>query len=119
MIDELQRLLDEAGLEWRSCGDDGFVYRADEYVHFAWTDGERVYKVYRFNTDDGTLCIDGITPEQAIAATLGSGTCHITDNGPWGYPYVCSECGAAYDPDVLNGEFNFCPNCGRHVEVDE
>ena len=67
------------------------------------------------------------TPEQAIAATLGvtdarptqsesSGTCRITDNGPWGYPYVCSACGASFDPDVNNGEFNYCPNCGRRVE---
>lgn len=55
------------------------------------------------------------TPEQAIAATLGAGTCHITDNGPWGYPYVCSECGASFDPDVNGGDFNFCPNCGRKV----
>jgi len=61
------------------------------------------------------------------AATLGatdakptqeesSGTCHITDNGPWGYPYVCSACGVSFDPDVNNGEFNYCPNCGRRVE---
>jgi len=57
------------------------------------------------------------TPEQAIDATLGRGTCHITDNGPWGYPYVCSECGASFDPDVNNGEFNYCPNCGRRIEV--
>jgi len=45
-----------------------------------------------------------------------SGTCHITDNGPWGYPYVCSACGASFDPDVNGGEFNYCPNCGRRVE---
>ena len=45
-----------------------------------------------------------------------SGTCHITDNGPWGYPYVCSACGASFDTDVNNGEFNYCPNCGRRIE---
>ena len=60
---------------------------------------------------------DGHTPDEAIEriATLGRGTCCITDSGPWGYPYVCSECGASFDPDVNGGEFNFCPNCGRKV----
>lgn len=72
------------------------------------------------------LVVENATPEQAIEATLGScncsnsertnGTCRITDNGPWGYPYVCSACGASFDADVNNGEFNYCPNCGRRVE---
>lgn len=51
--------------------------------------------------------------------TRDSGTCHITDNGPWGYPYVCSACGASFDPDVNGGELNYCPNCGRRIEVDD
>lgn len=50
-----------------------------------------------------------------VAIAEGRGTCRITDNGPWGYPYVCSACGASFDPDVNNGEFNYCPNCGAKV----
>ena len=53
-----------------------------------------------------------------VGRTLGTGTCHITDNGPWGYPYVCSACGASFDPDVNGGEFNYCPNCGAKAVDD-
>lgn len=113
--DELRCLLDERGV-WHQdivdatlwTGSNGNAYTAAE-----------VYT--RGNTKPSTkrLVIRHMaTPEQAIAATLGAGTCHITDNGPWGYPYVCSACGASFDPDVNNGEFNYCPNCGRKV-VDE
>ena len=119
--DELRRLLDERGVKW----DYGITGAATT----------------RFNTNgidltftpmrDGLVCSTVLTPVQAIAATLGatdarptqeesSGTCHITDNGPWGYPYVCSACGASFDPEVYDGEFNYCPNCGRRIEeVDE
>lgn len=60
---------------------------------------------------------DGHTPDQAIEriATLGNETCSITDNGPWGYPYVCSACGASFDADVNGGDFNYCPNCRARV----
>ena len=50
-----------------------------------------------------------------VAIAEERGTCELTANGPWGYPYVCSACGASFDPDVNNGEFNYCPNCGRKV----
>ena len=58
------------------------------------------------------------TPEQAIAATLGAGTCrmeqtcHVQIAGFDVYhdDYVCSECGG----EMLDG-FKFCPTCGRRV----
>lgn len=61
------------------------------------------------------LTDEGVRKRDEREATLGRGTCRITDNGPWGYPYVCSECGASFDPDVNGGELNYCPNCGRKV----
>jgi len=115
--DILRRLLDERGVEWEG-GKRSLRWR-DRYgvmmQAFPLANGELGMGVW------------SCTPEQAIAATLGatdakptqeesSGTCHITDNGPWGYPYVCSACGASFDPDVNNGEFNHCPNCGRRIE---
>lgn len=54
--------------------------------------------------------------DKLLNATLGSGECELVDNGPWGYPYTCSACRAQYDPDILNGEWNHCPNCGKAVK---
>ena len=75
------------------------------------------------------------TPERAVAATLGPGTCHniskvMDEHGQ--ARFVCSECGAWIDsrmlwnPEYRNGEspwvsgckLNYCPNCGRKVSGD-
>ena len=100
--EELRRMLDERGVEWeRGLPTETIVREPIDALYVERPDG-RMHVYFR----------SYLTPEQAIAATLGRGTCHITDNGPWGYPYVCSECGASFDADVNNGEFNYCPNCG-------
>lgn len=53
------------------------------------------------------------TPDQAITATLGAGTCRNTNLPGYNY-FICSECGAK----VYLGEdtFSYCPKCGRKVE---
>lgn len=69
--------------------------------------------------------ICGFTPEQAIAATLGAGTCHDTHAfDSWGM-FTCSNCGAIVRRNavhVAHGEIDpqirHCPNCGAEV-VDE
>lgn len=51
----------------------------------------------------------GVTPEEAIAATLGSRECHKV----WrkdGYGF-CSECGY----NITGAWAHYCPNCGRKV----
>lgn len=122
--ERLRELLDERGVEWIPVAwnpkretfyhaANGVGFCADEY-----TDGVKIYT-------DAT-----ITPEQAIAATLGTGTCRITRQ------FTCSECGHQYptrnyEPyetcdgrteyaslgyDMLDCEKpNYCPNCGRKV----
>ena len=57
------------------------------------------------------------TEDEAIAAwnARAERACELTDNGTWGYPYVCSACDASFDADVNNGDFNYCPNCGAKV----
>jgi DNA-directed RNA polymerase subunit RPC12/RpoP len=57
--DELRRLLDERGVEYKS-----------HYLNTSWYAGMKLYMA----TDDmdGTLTVDNLTPEQAIAATLGA-----------------------------------------------
>lgn len=113
--DELRKLLDERGVEWETDRSGNRVMWGRPVDQFHDT---MEFKAVDNAMPNGGLNVHicGFTPEQAIEATLGRGTCRITDNGPWGYPYVCSACGASFDADVNNGEFNFCPNCGRRVE---
>ena len=103
----LRKMLDERGAEH---------YDRFDVTEWVSSDGEICHtSVIHSNGVTVLVLRKCVTTEQAIAATLGQETCHITDNGPWGYPYVCSACGASFDPDVNNGEFNYCPNCGRKV----
>lgn len=125
--DVLRRLLDERGVEWIPVAwnpkretfyhaANGVGFCADEY-----TDGVKIYT-------DAT-----ITPEQAIAATLGatdarptqeesSGTCRIEYHyGEW-YCTSCGEMVGTCDPDselCVDGNYvsmwNFCPMCGRRI----
>ena len=76
-------------------------------------DGEPNWRGYLWE------CFDAVTPEQAIAATLGadakptraesSDTCHNTSGNS--LYFVCSGCGD--NPLVIRP--NYCPNCGRRV----
>lgn len=101
--DLLRELLDERGVEWE---DDENVTR------FFGPDG---FEVVMQEDIDGKLdCLTPLylTPEQAIAATLGAGTCRdIALEGEW---FECSECRTV--KQLIHP--NYCPNCGRKV-VDE
>lgn len=70
------------------------------------------------NRSDTTLDVSlrQVTPEQAVEATLGRGTCRRVLYKPTGV-LVCSECGAGM-PRQLDKYcyLHFCPNCGRKVE---
>ena len=118
VTERLRALLDERGVEWRPIAwnpkketfyytSDGVGFCADEYV-----DGVKIY------TD--AL----ITPEQAIDATLGRGTCEVEcfddgmDEGMDGHWF-------AYTPPTwylscgheVNGRRpSYCPVCGRKVK---
>lgn len=48
------------------------------------------------------------------AATVGVGTCRRVFIKDW--LWECSECHSRHDNGHL---YNFCPNCGRRIEVDE
>lgn len=84
-----------------------------------------------WNRDDGCECLAygykangvpqlavkvvGFTdPSQAIAATLGAGTCHEVEDEDTGF-ICCSECGAIHD-ESYTGYYCWC--CGAKV-VDE
>lgn len=117
--DELRKLLDERGVKWEA---------RTSPTGRIWTywDAFNGHRVYASDNENGTVKIFGdwdVTPAQAIAATLGAGTCQLK---PWemerdtGF-YDCMECGCGYVADVADwAEWRFCPNCGRRiVEVGE
>ena len=102
--DELRRMLDEADVEW----DYGITGAAS--TKFNANGVELTFIDMR----DGVTCSTILTPAQAIAATVGCGTCHkVLDFD--GTAWICSECGEHIGPR----RWNFCPNCGRRIEVDE
>ena len=127
-IDELLTLLKEQGFEHYKHE----VPAEEDCV--AFYDGNRWHDCWE--SVDGEVNVTfSMTPQEAIAATLGRGTCkprevrsrfsktqeHVT--------YYC-ECGHelggymtaefpfphTYNEDKLP---NYCPNCGARIEVDE
>lgn len=113
ITDELRRMLDERGVEW---------------CPSAWDRSTETY----WKTADGNGCLatqgetklrlsfaDYFTPEQAIEATLGRGTCKPVD----GYDddgeeigTCCSECGS---PWPVYYAVRYCPVCGAKVVDDD
>ena len=104
---ELRALLEERDVKYKS-----------HYLNTSWHAGMKLYMATE--NADGTLTVDNLTPEQAISATLGNGTCRsTTDDNAW--CFACSECGKSFPRSQLHlahnhGEINYCPNCGRKVK---
>ena len=105
--DKIRALLDERGIEYVIRVPSNDTAWEHEGTHF--TAVERFGKLY-LQTSQGPM-----TPEQAIAATVGVGTCRNVSDPPSGF--LCSECGwGDFDePTHLLKDANFCPNCGREI----
>lgn len=118
--ERLRQLLDERGVE----------YRLNEHTkvfewHFDGTDGEG--SAHATEVKGGINIIAcSLTPEQAVEATLGRGTCGNASDFPK-YEFVCSACGGRLDildefdnPTVQHDDGSFgpryCPSCGRKAE---
>lgn len=114
--DELRRMLDERGVEHYD-GTESTLWLKDEHGYRASAD--------ELTSGRMSVHIWCETPEQAIDATLGPGTCHIKVYfGEW-YCTGCGDMVGTCDPDselCVDGNYvsmwNFCPNCGAKV-VDE
>lgn len=98
--DELRRLLDERGVEYRVSATGYSIDIGPNMTAYA-------------NRTDTTLDVSlrGFTPEQAVEATLGRGTCEVVEYENTGIP-VCSECGAIQTEDYT---VYYCWCCGRRV----
>ncbi len=109
-IEELRNLLDERGVEYKS-----------HYLNTSWHVGMKLYMAT--DNADGTLTVDNLTPEQAIAATLGGGECEweLEHSGTLYDKWRCSECKFLFvEPRCDQGYTdlvpNYCPNCGKAVK---
>jgi hypothetical protein len=120
--DELCRMLDEQGLEWRE-------HEAPATDCIAFFDGDGWHDCWE--SVDGEVNVTfSMTPEQAIAATLGttdanptqaesSGTCHVESSiidtyeyNRWEYELSCGHTIIWEDSEPPR----YCPNCGRRIE---
>lgn len=115
-IDELCRQLEERGEPYiRNFGDMvTWLYYSDPHS--------------AVEAMDGTLQVTGLTPEQAITATVGPGTCHLeemdidgdtasewmmTREYVFDAVYRCS-CGYRFGHTAHNRP-SYCPGCGAKV----
>lgn len=109
--DRLRELLDERGVEWKAPASYDGSTKYDTIVGDYW-----------FHEYDGKITVHGLTPEQAIAATLWAGTCELHDcEGSFSVtsrPVWRCDCGAfmtQYTDATTYHKPHFCPNCGRRV----
>ena len=116
--DELRRLLDELGVEHKDFFDQTWWEDSDGAAYIA----VETRPLDNNNPSTKLMLKRTATPEQAIAATLGAGTCvpvldSERDNQPYLKPrFVCSECGCQLTESQLGKVWqNYCPNCGRKV----
>ena len=110
--DELRAELTKRWVEWKAPASFDGTARYDTTAGGYW-----------FHEFNGKITIHGLTPAQAVEATLGRRTCHLK---PWemerdtGF-YDCMECDCGYVADVADwASWHFCPSCVRqNVGVDE
>lgn len=118
---ELRARLDECGINWwtdKYYRDTNTCWRVGD---FEWRASEK---------KDGKLligctCVKYLTPEQAIAATVGTGTCHIEvhDNldeseGMGDVWLECDKCHWQMMLEPTTPRFKYCPNCGAKVVAE-
>lgn len=116
--DKLRALLDERGIEWWT------VESLDKVpLTVCVINGVR----YKFRPQGRGIivssCTEGtVTAEQAIAMTVGVGTCELInaadDLGKGTSSCMCFKCGYTALDDWWD-EFNYCPQCGARITKED
>ena len=106
--ERLRALLTERGVEWRKAPHYSSESQDNETIFVG--NGIEWYANDHMNGRLGLRALRyEVTPEQAVEATLGRGTCHDTAlEGEW---FECSECGTVRQ--LIHP--HYCPNCGAKV----
>lgn len=115
--ERLRALLDERGVEH---------FDATECTLWGYeqtSDSTGCYRCAADEVGEGfmTLRMHHITPEQAVAATLGPGTCEVEES--WHgesemVEYRCTACDEYMAVEVVKPDGAQRPNCGRKVVED-
>lgn len=107
----LRKLLEERGVEW---------WEGEDERKTHWVVNGLTWEYFNNENGDAWLgflgaCENDVTPEQAVAATLGSGTCR--NQWQWNFGFCCSECFCTvpFVNKFANSPFAYCPNCGAKV----
>lgn len=112
--ERVRELLDERGVEHFD-GTESTLWGYEDYNEFTG--------IYRFSADetsDGYMQVRlwRVTPEQAIAATLGRGMCQQEEHG-WStegdHARVWLTCGHDCMVETVADLPNYCPICGAEV----
>ena len=112
--ERLRKLLDDCGADWDALSDT--------------QQGENTITATRWHDSEGnllTMCIDKTsgstwdffwlpTPEQAIEATLGRGTCKAKLYKP---EHGSSDCTICECGEINDISANYCNRCGRRIKV--
>ena len=112
--ERLRAMLDERGVEH---------FDGTETTLWGYEPTGESMGAYRFAADETSggrmqVRMFNLTPEQAIEATLGRGTCrNISPRADWkdNEEFTCSECG--FDGTYELGVPNYCPQCGKAVRA--
>ena len=114
VTDRLRELLDERGVEYETDERNAITKWSTYYGAFVFFARQREGKLL-VETTVATKHSVILTPEQAIAATLGSGTCR--NQWQWNSGFCCSECfyTVPFVDKFANSPFAYCPNCGKEV----
>lgn len=97
----------------------------DIYVEWAGANGRQV-TAFESSGDRGTVMLHAhLTPEQAVAATLGPPTCTIEPANRWEEDfgvYTCSNCGEKWSFECEGPRYHHwtcCPACRAVIECVE
>lgn len=107
--DTIRAMLNERGVEWRER-----VWGGKHSVTIFWhARGVRWhYRENRFG--EVRLHADGLSPEQAIEATLGRGECEARLYKP---EHGVSDCTICECGEINDISANHCNRCGRRIKV--
>lgn len=100
---KLRKLLNELNINYQI-----------HHLYTSWYVGSKLY--YAVDNFDGTLTVSNLTPEQAIAATLGGEECEIVyhyearNRSEIGREPVELSCG-----HIVERHSKYCQECGRKI----
>ena len=112
--EKIRAILDERGIDYQ-------IYDGSSRICFYFDYSEQCGDFLKSIDVIGACVIASqsyLTPEQAIAATVGVGTCNLVDNDS-GPDMHCTACGGGVDDEYRyfmdSWGYSRCPHCGARI----